>query len=49
MLITNPAVRASLDVVPSYLWMVLELNGPSDPHMLYREPLRADELDRQVI
>ena len=49
MLITNPAVRATLAEVLSHPWMVLGFNGPPDPHMLRREPLRADELDRQVI
>lgn len=29
--------------------MVRGFNGPPDPHMLHREPLRPDELDRQVI
>ena len=29
--------------------MTRGFNGPPDPHLLRREPLRADELDRQVI
>jgi len=49
MLITNPTVRATLAEVTSHPWVVLGFNGPPDPHVLQREPLRADELDRQVI
>jgi len=49
MLVTNPAVRATLAEVLSHPWMVRGSNGPPDPHMPHREPLRVDELDRQVI
>jgi len=49
MLITDPALRATLAEILSLPWMVRGFNGPPDPHLLHREPLRADELDRQVI
>ena len=50
MLVTNPAVRATLAEVLSHPWMIFGFNGPPDPHMLHRELLlHADELDHQVI
>lgn len=49
MLVVNPAARATLAEVLSHPWMTRGSGGPPDPHMLHREPLRADELDRQVI
>ncbi|KZT01973.1 Pkinase-domain-containing protein [Laetiporus sulphureus 93-53] len=49
MLVTNPVNRASLTEVLSHPWMVRGFNGPPDSHLVHREPLRADELDRQVI
>ena len=49
MLVTDPAGRATLTEVLSHPWMVLGFNGPPDPHMPHREPIRADELDREVI
>ncbi|KAF9005151.1 hypothetical protein BDQ17DRAFT_1353915 [Cyathus striatus] len=49
MLVTNPANRAPLHEVMSHPWMVRGFAGPPDIHMVHREPLRADELDRQVI
>ncbi|KAL4065610.1 hypothetical protein V8B97DRAFT_2010421 [Scleroderma yunnanense] len=49
MLVTNPAVRATLSEVLEHPWMCRGFNGPSDSHLVHREPLRADELDRQVI
>jgi len=49
MLVTNPAARASLSEVLSHSWMVRGFNGPPDAHLVHREPLRADELDKQVI
>src|SRR6266404_2287333 len=49
MLVTNPQQRASLPDLLNHPWMTRGFNGPSDPHLLRREPLRADELDRQVI
>ena len=43
------ALRAPLAEALSHPWMILGFNGPLDPHMLHREPLHADELDREVI
>ncbi|KAF8803991.1 Pkinase-domain-containing protein [Phlegmacium glaucopus] len=49
MLVTNPAARATLQEVMSHSWMVRGFSGPPAIHLVHREPLRADELDRQVI
>ena len=49
MLVTNPAARASLTEVLEHPWMVRGFSGPPDSHLVHREPLRVDELDRQVI
>ncbi|KAH9895931.1 Pkinase-domain-containing protein [Cubamyces lactineus] len=49
MLVTNPAARAPLSEVLSHPWMVRGFRGPPDSHLVHREPLRADELDRSVI
>jgi hypothetical protein len=49
MLVTNPAARASLAEVLEHPWMVRGFSGPPDSHLVHREPLRVDELDRQVI
>ena len=49
MLVTNPAARAPLPEVLTHPWMLRGFNGPADSHLVHREPLRADELDRQVI
>ncbi|KIJ13649.1 hypothetical protein PAXINDRAFT_100605 [Paxillus involutus ATCC 200175] len=49
MLVTNPAARASLSEVLEHPWMVRGSSGPPDSHLVHREPLRADELDRHVI
>ena len=50
MLVTNPNARATLPEVLSHPWMVRNFGGnPPDPHLVHREPLRADELERDVI
>ncbi|KAF8881586.1 hypothetical protein BD779DRAFT_1445410 [Infundibulicybe gibba] len=49
MLVTNPADRASLADVLCHPWMTRGFSGAPDTHLVHREPLRADELDRQVI
>ncbi|TFK20182.1 Pkinase-domain-containing protein [Coprinopsis marcescibilis] len=49
MLVTNPAARATLQEVMSHPWMTRGFSGPPDLHMVHREPLRVEELDRQVI
>jgi hypothetical protein len=49
MLVTNPQQRASLPDLLSHPWMTRGFNGSPDPHLLRRDPLRADDLERQVI
>lgn len=49
MLVTNPAARAPLSEVMNHPWMIRNYGGPPDIHLVHREPLRVDELDRQVI
>ena len=49
MLVTNPQLRAPLPDLLNHPWMTRGFNGPPDPHLLRREPLRADDLDRQVV
>ena len=49
MLVTNPLARATLPEILSHPWMCRGFNGPPDSHLVHREPLRADELDKQVI
>lgn len=49
MLVVNPAARAPLAEVLSHPWMTRGHGGPPDPHMLHREPLRAEDIDKQVI
>ncbi|KAL4263361.1 non-specific serine/threonine protein kinase [Pleurotus pulmonarius] len=49
MLVTNPPQRATLSEVLSHPWMTRGFTGPPDAHLVHREPLRSDELDRQVI
>ena len=49
MLVTNPPARATLAEVMNHPWMIRGFSGPPDPHIVHREPLRSDELDRNVI
>lgn len=49
MLVTNPAARATLAEVMNHPWMTRGFPGPPDPHLVHREPLRSDELDRTVV
>ena len=49
MLVTNPSARATLQEVMSHSWMVRGFSGAPAIHLVHREPLRADDLDRQVI
>lgn len=49
MLVTNPAVRASLTEVLEHPWMTRGFSGPPESHMVHRDPLRPDDLDKQVI
>lgn len=49
MLVTNPPARATLAEVMNHPWMTRGFPGPPDPHLVHREPLRSDELDKNVI
>ena len=49
MLVTNPQLRSPLPDLLNHPWMTRGFDGPPDAHLLRREPLRADELDRQII
>lgn len=49
MLVTTPQYRAPLPEVMSHPWMTKGFDGAPDPHLIQREPLRLDELDRRVI
>jgi len=49
MLVTNPPARATLTEVMNHPWMTRGFPGAPDPHLVHREPLRSDELDRNVI
>ncbi|KAF8329805.1 uncharacterized protein EI90DRAFT_2996982 [Cantharellus anzutake] len=49
MLVTNPNARATMQEVMSHPWMVRNFSGSPAVHMVQREPLRADELERDVI
>jgi serine/threonine protein kinase len=49
MLVTNPLERATLTEVLNSPFMNKGYDGPPDSHLIHREPLRADELDGEVI
>ncbi|EJT98171.1 Pkinase-domain-containing protein [Dacryopinax primogenitus] len=49
MLVTNPALRATLTEVLNHPWMNRSYPHPPSSHLLPREPLRADDLDKEVI
>lgn len=49
MLVTNPSARATLSEVMNHAWMTRGSSGPPDSHLVHREPLRVDDIDRQVI
>ena len=49
MLVTNPPARATLAEVMNHPWITRGFPGPPDPHLVHREPLRSDELDKNVI
>lgn len=48
-LVTNPSSRATLPEVLSHTWMTRGYSSPPESHLVHREPLRADELDREVL
>lgn len=49
MLVTDPAQRATLTEVMSSNWMNKGFDAPPDSYLVPREPLRADELDHEVL
>ncbi|KZO97280.1 Pkinase-domain-containing protein [Calocera viscosa TUFC12733] len=49
MLVTNPVLRATLTEVLNHPWMNRSYPHPPSSHLLPREPLRADDLDKEVI
>ena len=49
MLVTNPAERATLGEVLSHPFMNKGYEGTAESHLIHREPLRADDLDEDVI
>ncbi|KAH7886474.1 hypothetical protein F5I97DRAFT_1936203 [Phlebopus sp. FC_14] len=49
MLVTNPAARAPLTEVLEHPWMNRGFSAPPESHLVHREPLRPNELDRLVI
>ncbi|KAK1926273.1 hypothetical protein DB88DRAFT_481296 [Papiliotrema laurentii] len=49
MLVVNPADRATLTEVMHHPFMNKGYDGPPDSYVIHREPLRADELDWDVI
>lgn len=49
MLVTNPLERATLAEVMVHPFMTKGYDGPPESHLIYREPLRADDLDWDVI
>lgn len=49
MLVVVPSQRATLHEVLNHPWMLRGFSGPPDPHLLPREPLKASELDPNVI
>jgi serine/threonine protein kinase len=48
MLVTNPAQRTPLAEVMNHPWMVRGFMG-SAAVLVHREPIRSEEIDRQVI
>ena len=48
-LVTNPTARATLAEVMNHPWMMRGSPGPPDPHLVHREPLRPEELDKNVL
>lgn len=49
MLVTNPLERATLTEVLSHPFMIKGYDGPPESYLIHREPLRADDLDPDVI
>lgn len=49
MLVTTPSSRATLSEVLAHPWIVKGFSGPPASHLPPRIPLRADDLDRDII
>jgi hypothetical protein len=49
MLVTDPLQRATLTEVLAHPWMNKGYDTAPDAHLVVREPLRADELDMEII
>ena len=49
MLVTNPAERATLTEVMAHPFMNKGYEGPAESYLIHREPLRADDLDWDVV
>ncbi|SCZ90326.1 BZ3500_MvSof-1268-A1-R1_Chr1-3g01919 [Microbotryum saponariae] len=49
MLVTSPAARATMSEVLSHPWTVKGFSGPPSSHIPHRTPLRAEEIDREII
>ncbi|KAK6904883.1 hypothetical protein I203_105702 [Kwoniella mangroviensis CBS 8507] len=49
MLVTNPAERATLTEVLSHPFLTKGYEGPPDSYLIHREPLRADEIDWEIV
>ncbi|PLW14917.1 hypothetical protein PCANC_14770 [Puccinia coronata f. sp. avenae] len=49
MLVTNPSNRATLQEVLNHPWIVKGYDGPPDPHIPHREPLRLNQIESEVI
>ena len=49
MLVTNPAHRITLPEVLAHPWMTKGFEGPPSSHLPHREPIRAGQLETDVI
>ncbi|WWC57895.1 uncharacterized protein I303_100430 [Kwoniella dejecticola CBS 10117] len=49
MLVTNPAERATLTEVLSHPFLTKGYDGPPDSCLIHREPLRAEEVDWEIV
>ncbi|KDE09716.1 CAMK/CAMKL/KIN1 protein kinase [Microbotryum lychnidis-dioicae p1A1 Lamole] len=49
MLVTSPAARATMSEVLSHPWTVKGFSGPPSSHIPHRIPLRAEEIDREIL
>jgi hypothetical protein len=49
MLVTNPAARATLPEALAHAWTLRGYTAPPDVHLVRRDPLRAEDVDRAVL